>query len=97
MTWRIGLSTGACIDRPLSDVLEAFHAIGVRGVELGSRPDHFDTGSPIRSRPWPRACVLWRSSPCRFTRHSVAQQICRRCSGTAARQPSMRSCRQPPP
>src|SRR5580765_8007162 len=46
MTWRVGLSTGACIDRPLSDVLEAFHAIGGRGVELGSRHDHFDTSSP---------------------------------------------------
>lgn len=45
LTWRVGLSTGACIDRPVGEVLEAFHAIGVRGVELGSRRDHFDTAN----------------------------------------------------
>ena len=45
LTWRVGLSTGACIDRPVGEVLEAFYAIGVRGVELGSRKDHFDTGN----------------------------------------------------
>jgi sugar phosphate isomerase/epimerase len=46
MSWRIGASTGACIHRPIAEVLEAFHAVGVKGVELGSRPDHFDTANP---------------------------------------------------
>ena len=46
MSWNVGLSTGACIDRPVTDVLGAFHQLNVRGVELGTRPDHFDITRP---------------------------------------------------
>ncbi len=42
MTWSIGLSTGACTDHPIVEVLDAFHPSGVHGVELGTPPRHFD-------------------------------------------------------
>lgn len=42
MSWSIGLSTGACTERPIMEVLDAFHPSGVRGVELGTPPKHFD-------------------------------------------------------
>ena len=42
MSWDIGLSTGACTDRPITDLLPALHAAGVTGVEVGTPPQHFD-------------------------------------------------------
>lgn len=42
MTWRIGLSTGACIDRPITDLLPWLRSASARGVEVGTPPDHFD-------------------------------------------------------
>ena len=42
MTWSIGLATGACIDRPICDVLGTLHEAGASGVELGTPPRHFD-------------------------------------------------------
>jgi sugar phosphate isomerase/epimerase len=46
VSWKIGLSTGACIDRPIADVLKAFRDVGARGVELGTHPRHFDVTRP---------------------------------------------------
>ncbi len=42
MSWDIGLSTGACTDRPITDLLPALRAAGVMGVEVGTPPRHFD-------------------------------------------------------
>jgi len=42
MTWRIGLSSGACVDRPITDLLPWLRSAGARGVEVGTPPDHFD-------------------------------------------------------
>jgi sugar phosphate isomerase/epimerase len=49
MTWSIGASTGVCVDRPILDVLDAVARSGVRGVELGTPPRHFD--------PWQEAQI----------------------------------------
>jgi sugar phosphate isomerase/epimerase len=49
MTWRIGASTGCCGSRPVGEVLDALHAAGIRGVEVGTPPGHFD--------PWRQAEV----------------------------------------
>ncbi len=46
MGWRIGVSTGCCVDRPIGDVLESLGGGRVRGVEVGTPPRHFD--------PWRR-------------------------------------------
>jgi sugar phosphate isomerase/epimerase len=50
MSWSIGISTGACMARPILDVLEPLVHSGVRGVELGTPPRHFD--------PWQDGQVL---------------------------------------
>lgn len=42
MSWSIGVATGACVDRPICDVLGMLHRAGVSGVELGTPPRHFD-------------------------------------------------------
>jgi sugar phosphate isomerase/epimerase len=42
MSWSIGVATGACIDRPICEVLATLHHAGARGVELGTPPRHFD-------------------------------------------------------
>lgn len=42
MTSRIGLSTGACTDRPILDILPALRASGVSGLEVSTPPRHFD-------------------------------------------------------
>jgi sugar phosphate isomerase/epimerase len=42
MTWSIGVATGSCSELPLLAVAEVFHAAGVRGVEIGTLPRHFD-------------------------------------------------------
>ena len=42
MSWSIGIATGACVDRPICDVLDTLHHAGVGGVELGTPPRHFD-------------------------------------------------------
>ena len=42
MTSRIGLSTGACTDRPILDMLPALIASGVSGLEVSTPPRHFD-------------------------------------------------------
>jgi sugar phosphate isomerase/epimerase len=42
MSWRLGLSTGGCVDCPILDVVPDFVASGVAGVEIGTPPRHFD-------------------------------------------------------
>jgi sugar phosphate isomerase/epimerase len=46
VSWSIGLSSGARIDWPVAKVLEVFHQLDVPGVELATRPDHFDIRRP---------------------------------------------------
>ena len=48
MSWRIGISTGACTDRPILDVLPAIHATGATGVEVGTPPRHFNPWSDLQ-------------------------------------------------
>lgn len=50
MTWRIGISTGCCTDRPISEALIAVQEAGLGEVELGTPPHHFD--------PWQHAQVI---------------------------------------
>jgi len=46
VSWSLGVATGACIDRPIVDVLATLHESGVFGVELGTPPRHFDLWKP---------------------------------------------------
>ena len=46
MTCSIGVATGSCISRPVLDVLDTFKAAGIRGVEIGTLPTHFDWRAP---------------------------------------------------
>jgi sugar phosphate isomerase/epimerase len=41
MSWRIGMATGGCVNRPIVDVLDALGNGLVRGVEIGTPPRHF--------------------------------------------------------
>ena len=50
MSWRIGISTGACTDRPILDVLPPIRAAGASGVEVGTPPKHFDPWSEAQVR-----------------------------------------------
>jgi sugar phosphate isomerase/epimerase len=50
VSWSLGISSGACTERPVVEVLAALHAVGVRGVEIGTPPRHFD--------PWQEAQVV---------------------------------------
>jgi sugar phosphate isomerase/epimerase len=42
MSWRIGMSTGCCLDKPILEVLDAMRDSAIRGVEVGTPPRHFD-------------------------------------------------------
>ena len=42
MTWRLGLSTGGCLDSPILDVIPDLASSGAAGVEVGTPPRHFD-------------------------------------------------------
>lgn len=42
MSWRIGISSGACTDRPILEILPGLGATGVTGIEVGTPPRHFD-------------------------------------------------------
>jgi sugar phosphate isomerase/epimerase len=50
VSWRIGVSTGCCVDRPVVDVLDALQNGRIRGVEVGTPPRHFD--------PWQHADIV---------------------------------------
>jgi sugar phosphate isomerase/epimerase len=45
VSWSIGVATGACVDRPICDVLDVLRQAEVPGVELGTPPRHFDLWS----------------------------------------------------
>jgi sugar phosphate isomerase/epimerase len=49
MTWRIGMATGGCVDRPITDVIDDLAGAGFRAIEIGTPPKHFD--------PWHRPQV----------------------------------------
>ena len=42
MTWRIGISSGSCVECPIREILPVLRASGATGVELGTPPRHFD-------------------------------------------------------
>jgi sugar phosphate isomerase/epimerase len=42
MSWRVGISSGACTDRPIFSMLPAIRDAGATGVEIGTPPRHFD-------------------------------------------------------
>jgi sugar phosphate isomerase/epimerase len=42
MTWRLGISSGACTECPILDVIPAIVRSGATGVEVGTPPRHFD-------------------------------------------------------
>jgi sugar phosphate isomerase/epimerase len=42
MTWRFGISTGACTDAPILDMLPILRQSGATAVEIGTPPRHFD-------------------------------------------------------
>jgi len=46
MIRRIGLSTGACTDRPILEILPALAASGVDALEISTPPRHFDVWQP---------------------------------------------------
>ena len=50
MSWRVGISTGACTERPILDVLPAIRAAGAHGVEVGTPPRHFNPWSEAQVR-----------------------------------------------
>jgi sugar phosphate isomerase/epimerase len=50
MSWRLGISTGACTQRPILEVLPAIRAAGAHGVEVGTPPRHFDPWNDAQVR-----------------------------------------------
>jgi sugar phosphate isomerase/epimerase len=42
MSWRIGISSGACVDAPILDIIHDLCGSGARGIEVGTPPRHFD-------------------------------------------------------
>jgi sugar phosphate isomerase/epimerase len=62
--WPIALSTGCCRRAPLAGVLRAFESAGVRRIEVGTPPEHFDCADDVlpgriavELRRWPFAPV----------------------------------------
>jgi sugar phosphate isomerase/epimerase len=41
MTWRLGLASGVCLHRPLTEILGALADSGAEGIEVGTPPGHF--------------------------------------------------------
>ena len=50
MSWRLGISSGACTERPILQVLPAIVASGAAGIEIGTPPRHFDPWSDEQVR-----------------------------------------------
>jgi sugar phosphate isomerase/epimerase len=46
VSWRIGIATGACTERPILAVLDAIEASGLRGLEFSTPPHHFAPWQP---------------------------------------------------
>jgi sugar phosphate isomerase/epimerase len=49
VSWRIGIATGGCVDKPILEVLRQFGEAGFHAVEIGTPPKHFD--------PWQKGQV----------------------------------------
>jgi len=50
VSWRLGISSGACTERPILQVLPAIVASGAAGIEIGTPPRHFDPWSDEQVR-----------------------------------------------
>jgi sugar phosphate isomerase/epimerase len=46
MTWRIGMSSGACANSPILETLPGLQQSGAIGLEIGTPPRHFDPWEP---------------------------------------------------
>ena len=46
MNWELGITTGCCTTRPILDALEGAAEAGIRTVEIGTPPRHFDPFAP---------------------------------------------------
>lgn len=46
MTWVVGIATGCCIERPIVEALQSAARAGVREIEIGTPPRHFDPLAP---------------------------------------------------
>jgi sugar phosphate isomerase/epimerase len=57
MSWRIGISTGACTDLPILDILPAIQSAGAAGVEIGTPPNHFDPWDEQQTLSLERALI----------------------------------------
>ncbi len=42
MTWHLGISSGACVNAPILDMLPVLQLSGASAVEVGTPPRHFD-------------------------------------------------------
>src|SRR5262245_47845868 len=42
MSWRIGISSGACTDCPILEIVPALVNSGAAGIEVGTPPRHFN-------------------------------------------------------
>lgn len=50
MSWRIGASTGCCVDQPVLEIVDALRDAGIDAIEVGTPPRHFN--------PWRESEVL---------------------------------------
>ena len=48
MSWRIGVCTGVCTERPILGILDAIDASGVRGLEFSTPTHHFAPWEPAQ-------------------------------------------------
>lgn len=48
MSWHLGISSGACVNVPILDLLPALFASGAEGLEVGTPPRHFDPLQPAQ-------------------------------------------------
>jgi sugar phosphate isomerase/epimerase len=55
MTWRIGLSSGACTECPILDIIPTLRESGATGLEIGTPPRHFDPWEDDQVRALSRA------------------------------------------
>lgn len=64
MTWSVGISTGACTERPIADLVGVLAGCGAHGLELATPPGHFD--------PWRAEQV---SALAEMLRHSTMRAV----------------------
>jgi sugar phosphate isomerase/epimerase len=63
MSWRFAVSTGCCVDRPITQTLEGLHEAGVTAAELGTPPRHFDPWSQDQIAGVRRCLAEWAIEP----------------------------------